>query len=605
MKLKNISLPPIIILVGILFSVYLQGQVPEGVYFSGDAGLKALLSQQLARGDFRFDLIPPAETWIRNLWQDGFYPYEEPYVYNVAGKYYITFPYIFSLVTAPFYALFGYRGLYLIPLLSLWIIWFNLYLVCYSFKFKKYITSVALICLIFTSYLTFYSATYWEHTLSLALCCSGITLLLFNRKKRDLSIYKAVLSGFLLGFAVWFRPEFICVVGLISALVILAWVTKIGIFDPFNKIEFLEKIYFLNRKNPILLTSTFLTIGAFFLTNKLIYNHALGIHAIQVVEKNSSLVDRLLSTWGNFQGMSIALLVYLPIIYFPLTYLIIYLLQKIQSKNSNKSEAITYSIIIILIIISFLVITSNFFSVKQIIQQILLFFILIIIYLFILKDIKLKFNFPLALIYLTCLLFLIGVSILVPVGTAGLIAGGKQWGPRFLLMLVPVVCLVTAIEVDLICQKNKPIAKYFTCILLTILSVLGIHKNIIQATAFLQKNTLDIMPAVHLIRQDSNRTVAISHQFVGQVLEPAVEGSQIFFKVENEENLIKLSQTLIRQQQPKFTYICYPSHPCNLPKTESRNLQFIQGDRQYQITMTKLGKFGKYPIYEVLIKNQS
>ena len=603
MKLKNISLPPIIILVGILFSVYLQGQVPEGVYFSGDAGLKALLSQQLARGDFRFDLIPPAETWIRNLWQNGFYPYEEPYVYNVAGKYYITFPYIFSLVTAPFYALFGYRGLYLIPLLSLWIIWFDLCIVCYSFKFKKYITSVALICLIFTSYLTFYSATYWEHTLSLALCCSSITLLLINRSKQDLSIFKVTLSGSLLGFSVWFRPEFICVVGLISGLVILTWITEFSTFDSLNKLSFLKKIYFSTRKRAVFLTITFLTIGIFFLTNKLIYNHALGIHAIQVVEKTIPIVDRLVSTWENLQGMSLALLIYLPIIYFPLLYLIIYLVQQIQSRSSKKLKNISYSMILILIIIGFLAIASNPFSLKNLIQQSFLLCIFVVISLFILKDIKLKFNFTLTLTYLACLLFLIGVSILVPVGTAGLIAGGKQWGPRFLLMLVPVVSLVTAIELELIYQQNKPIAKYFTCILLTILSVLGIHKNIIQATAFLQKITLDVSPAVHFISEDRNETVAISHQFVGQVLEPAVNKNKIFFKVENEENLVKLSQTLIQQQQPKFTYICYPNRPCNLPKAEPKNLQFTQGDRQYQITMTELGTFGKYPIYEVLIEN--
>lgn len=81
MKLKNILFPLIIILIGILFSVYLQSKVSEGVYFSGDAGLKALLSQQLATGDLRFDLIPPPETWIRTLWQNGLYPYEEPFVY--------------------------------------------------------------------------------------------------------------------------------------------------------------------------------------------------------------------------------------------------------------------------------------------------------------------------------------------------------------------------------------------------------------------------------------------------------------------------------------------------------------------------------------------
>ena len=603
MKLKNISLPLIIILVGIFFSVYLQGQVPDGVYFSGDAGLKALLSQQLARGDLRFDLIPPAEAWIRNLWQNGLYPYEEPYVYNVAGQYYITFPYTFSLVTAPFYALFGYRGLYLIPLMSLWSIWFNSYVICRSFQLNKYITSVALIFLIFTSYLTFYSATYWEHTLSVALCFSGIVLLLVNRNKQKLPITTAILSGFLLGFAVWFRPEFICVVGLVLGLVVIVWLSTLSRFDSFNRIISLEQIHFLARKKEILLASMLLTVGAFFLTNKLIYNHALGIHAIQVVTKSSSLSERLLAAWGNLQGMSLALLVYLPIIYFPLLYLIVYLTQKIKSADSHKIVVFIYTIALILIIVSFATIARELGSFKTIFQQFLLPLLLAIISLFILKDINLEFNLQLALTYLACLLFLVGASILVPVGTAGLIAGGKQWGPRFLLIIVPVVSLVTAIEFDSLYRQNRPIAKYWLYILLTFLSVLGINKNMIQGTAFLQKNTMNTMPAIHFLSQDDNQSIAISHQFVGQALEPAVERNKIFFKVETEPDLIKLSQALIQQQKPKFTYICYPNRPCNLPKAKPSNLQFTQGDRQYQITMAKLGKFGKYPIYEVVIEN--
>ena len=605
MKLKNISLPLIIILMGILFSVYLQGQVPEGIYFSGDAGLKALLAQQLARGDFRFDLIPPSEAWIRNLWQNGLYPYEEPYVYNVAGKYYITFPYTFSLITAPFYALLGYRGLYVIPLLSLWIIWWDLYITCYSFKFNKSITSLALALVIFTSYLTFYSATYWEHTLSVALSFSGITLLLLNRHKPDLPITVAVGSGFLLGFAVWFRPEFICIVALIFALIIAASIAKLKIFTSLNQILFLEQIDFISRKKEIFLASTFLTIGAFFLTNKLIYNHALGIHAIQVVEKSSSLLDRLLAAWSTLQGMSLTLLVYLPIIYFPLLYLIVYLVQKIQSAEPSKLVVISYSLVLGLIIISCLAIAGDLASFKNLVKQLVLPLISVIISLFVFKDIKLKFNLQLTLTYIACLLFLIGVSILVPVGTSGLIAGGKQWGVRFLLMLVPIVCLAIAKEVDIVCQQNKSIAKYWIYILLAFLSILGIHKNIIQGTAFLQKNTLNTISAVHFFRQDNNQNLAISHQFVGQALEAAVDRNKIFFKVENEPDLIKLSKTLIQQQQAKFTYICYPNRPCNLPKAKPSNLQFTQGDRQYQIIMTELGKFGKYPIYEVLIEKNN
>ena len=189
----------------------------------------------------------------------------------------------------------------------------------------------------------------------------------------------------------------------------------------------------------------------------------------------------------------------------------------------------------------------------------------------------------------------------MPVGTAGLIAGGKQWGPRFLLILVPVISLVTAIELDYISKQNKTIGKYWFYSLLTFLVIIGSEQNTIRGTEFLQRNTRNIEPAVKFIKQDNNQIIAISHQFVGQALELSVTRDKIFFKVENEGDLIKLSQTLIEQQQPKFTYICYPNRFCNLPQIEPSNLRFTQGDRQYQIKINKLGRFGKYPIYEVAI----
>jgi hypothetical protein len=62
MKVKYVSLA--IILGGILFSLYLQTQIADGVYFSGDGGLKALLAKQLASGNLSFDLASSQVAWI-------------------------------------------------------------------------------------------------------------------------------------------------------------------------------------------------------------------------------------------------------------------------------------------------------------------------------------------------------------------------------------------------------------------------------------------------------------------------------------------------------------------------------------------------------------
>lgn len=536
MKLKSISL--VIILGGILFSLYLQTQVADGVYFSGDGGLKALLAKQLAEGKFRFDLASPEQAWVSQLWNAGLYPYDEPYVYQVAAKYYITFPYTFPLVTAPFYAWFGYRGLYLIPLISCWVIWLVFYLDCLKLKLSNWVTALGLVCLIFSSYLTIYSAMYWEHPLAVALAFSGLSLWFFFDRERP-SIIKSIISGVLIGLSVWFRPEFICLVAIIIALAILnlAYWKRKNLF---------AAISFPLQQQLLLIFSMLLTVASFFVSNKIIYGYAVGIHGIQAVE-SISFSDRIINTGQNLTAMSSNLVEYLPIIIIPLIFLISYLVQKI------------------------------FFCSLNIIQFPTLY----------------------CLVYLAIIAFIFGVSVLVPVGTSGLIPGGKQWGVRFLLMLVPVVTLLACLELEQLITQKK--LKYLAIAITVILIIFGIQKNIVEATESLQENNQVTVPAVEYLQRDTNQYIAISHEFVGQALEAATVDREIFFTVDTPAKLIQLAQSLIQQQQNRFTYICYPHRACKLPKLPPRSLQFQYQQQTYQIEFQKSGKFGKYPIYKVII----
>ncbi len=551
MKLKYLALPLVIILVGILFSLYLQRIVLDGVYFSGDGGLKALLAKQLGSGTLRFDLVIPQESWIQDLWNDGLYPYDEPYVYNVAGKYYITFPYTLPLITAPFYAWFGERGLYIVPLVSCWIVWLVFYLDCIKLKLDNFLTSLGLILLIFSSYLTIYSAMYWEHTLAVALCFAGLSLWCIFGYPQGNSQTTAIISGILIGLSVWFRPEFLCMVAVIMGVVVLTATEPLLQKTPIKKNITLKEISFLAKQKILFLSSIFLTVGGFFLSNKLIYGYALGIHGIQVVEK-SSLGDRVIGAWNNFSAMTLALTEYLPIINFLLLYLLLYLIQKVIFRNNKNT---------------------------------------------------INFNLKLFAIYFGCLIFIIGVSLLVPVGTAGLIAGGKQWGVRFLLILVPITILVTILEFKVIKLKTTKLTYNIALIIIVALGIIGIYTNIVKGTQLLDKNNQVTQPAVKFLQENNNEIVAISHEFVGQVLEAATNRNKVFFTVPTESEIIKLSQALLLQQETKFTYICYPHRRCDLPQAKPEDLQFTQDNRQYQINFNSLGKFGKYPIYEVDIND--
>jgi hypothetical protein len=539
MKLNVFQVPLFIILAGVAFSLYLQGQVPDGVYFSGDAGLKALLAKQLSSGILRFDLVPPSETWISQLWNRGLYPYAEPFVYQVGSRYYITFPFTFPLVTAPLQALFGDRGLYLIPLLSTWGIWLVFYRTCQHLKFTSWGTSLGLAILIFASPLTVYSAMYWEHTLAVFLAFLGLAVLLNSQETGGVSKKQAVLSGIAIGLSVWFRPEFLCLIGLLIILVYGVYFSqfKAHIFN--NQ---LSAIAFIARHKEILVASMILIVGIFFILNYLIYQHPLGIHAIQVVEQ-SSLSEKISNFSSSFKGLSGFLFSYFTIAYFLVFYLLLY--------GFRRREV--------------------------------------------------KFTLPLTLIYIACLLFVVGVSLLVPPGTAGLIPGGKQWGPRFLLILMPIISLVAVKEWLDLKATARPLLRYLGMGILAVLLIVSIQKNTYLATLYLKNNHQGVLPALTFVQKNPNRIIAISHQFVGQVLEPALNPDKIFFKVDNLQALKELSVTLSDRNDSKFLYICYPFSPCKIPQEAPDRLKFSDRDQELNVQFQALGKLGKYAIYQASI----
>jgi hypothetical protein len=529
MKFKPLLLPILIILAGILFSIFLQTQVSEGVYLSGDAGLKALLAKQLGAGTFRFDLVPPKETWVQELWRSGLYPYDKPYVYNLADKYYITFPFTFPLITAPFEAVFGFRGLYFVPLISTWVIWFIFYIFCRSLNLKSFEISIALIALIFASPLTIYSAMYWEHSLAVCLALAGTMFFLKANPQKEIAIVQLLIGGVLIGLSVWFRPEFLCWVVIFIGLIYAFSLLQVMPIDQKEKKVSFKKVFFLSKFDRLFVFSAIATIGLFFFLNQLIYNHPLGIHSIQVVEK-ISFGQKLKDVMTSFLQLGRAFFVYFPLAFLLITYP---LLRAIKRR-------------------------------------------------------KYKPEIELVVIYLICFFFLVGVSFIVPPGTAGQIPGGKQWGARFLLFLIPIVILVVIKDLAEIKKLFPAFSGVVKLLVFSAFLITGIHLNTYQATVFLQKTDRETSPAVQFLQKTPNRAIAVSHQFVAQALEASTSRDKWFFLVENKKQLEQISQALRSQKQEKFIYICYPHRDCNLPKESLKNIKF-----------SKLGIYGKYPIYEI------
>jgi hypothetical protein len=196
----------VLLVLALAFAVFLQCQVHDEVFFACDGGLKALQVKQLSRGAWHADLRLPAPAWARALWQEGFYPFGDPFVREVDGRRYVAFGFLFPLLSTPFYALLGHRGLHLIGLLSISILWWCFIRACRRLGLGVVPTSLAFFGLAFASPLTLYSAMYWEHSTAVALAFWGVATV-FDRgaAKRRL-----IFGGLLLGLSMWLRPECAC-----------------------------------------------------------------------------------------------------------------------------------------------------------------------------------------------------------------------------------------------------------------------------------------------------------------------------------------------------------------------------------------------------------
>mgnify|MGYP001027556337 CR=1 FL=1 len=550
-RLANGLLPSIIVFAGLLLTLWIQTYSRDRVLFSGDGGLKAMLAQQIAQQlsslslplDISFNISAP--NWVEDIWRQGQYPFTPPYVYQIGSQKFITFPFTFPAVTAPFYALFGDRGLYIVPLLSLWATWLRFIQISKRAAWDIAGLSLGLIAIIFASPLTFYGGTYWEHTLAVALAFWGITAWLFPKGKDYLSSYRILSSGLLIGLSAWFRPEFLCLIAAVILIALIGWLRP--------KWEIAPALTF--KKATILISTMICTVGVFFALNYGIYGHPLGIHSIQVAEESSLSAQISQSKTGYLQLLS-SLWRYFPLsALIVLTALISPELKKISSKTAQaKSRHRSFSP-------SSLLIQSDRTAARCLLAL--------------------------------SLLFIFSVPLIVPPG-----AGGKQWGPRFYLIVVPMlsVVLATQLKKGFFRQWVRRVVLATTALILAISVYTNTVQGLLQSyqhpktqSVSLAANYELVSPAIAQFTQEPTPWIAISHQFVAQQFWSALP-QKTFFRTETIADVEQLADALTAQNEAEFLYVCYPHRDCLAPDAPSDKVIF-----------SALGNYGKYPFYRVEI----
>jgi len=292
-RIKKSIIPWLLLVAIISYALFLASSIQSDVFYQGDGGMKFMVIKQINAGQGFKYLDLPHEAWVKEIWQQGFFPVKEPFLYKTAVGYVVSFPPGFQLASAFFYKYFGYSGLYILPLFSMLTLWYWVYAVLKKSGINSSMTALGIFVLVFCSPLTIYGFTYWEHMPAVCLLFAGIAYVVIRHE----NFLTATIFGFLSGLAVWLRPE---------ALVVCFLYSLSGFI-----------LYLKEHKKSywFFVAGMVLSIGSFLLFNKINYDSFLGVHGYQVLE-NNSLYSRLVRVFKNELKINWLLLKFFPFTFF-------------------------------------------------------------------------------------------------------------------------------------------------------------------------------------------------------------------------------------------------------------------------------------------------
>lgn len=487
---------------GVLFSLALALQVPEGVFYSGDGGLKALMVRQLSQGHVSAQLLLPHEAGEARLWNGGLYPFGPPFVYASPAGHTLAFPLAFPLLSVPGYLLLGYAGLYLVPLLSLWILWLSFAAVA-GRLLSPGAALGALVALILDSPLTLYGGMFWEHTLGVLVAFSAVALLVSD----PLRTGSAVLLGLFSGASLLIRPE--------AFLLVLAC-GLVALLDRRRRQAALAFLCGCGALAVVWLSS-----------NVLLYEQPLGAHGLQLLAGTRPGYGEL------FAGLVKEVALTLPVTGFVLLAAPLALAAPQDHRAARMMGA--------------------------------------------------------------GLLVLLSVPLLLPN------VGGRQWGPRYLLPLVPLVCLIAGLLLDRVRGSRHRTLRGVLSAVFCVTVAIGAYRNVAVGPSQIREGYARRKAALDHVLASDVRTIAVNSQHVAQELAWA-QGRKQFFLIGNRGDLRRLCDDQLRRSRGAFLMLVSQEGGGDLAERVEFPPPLVSASA---VRFARRGKFGLYTAYDATCVGRS
>lgn len=228
---------------------------PEGCFWITDGGNKFVQLRSFSEtGSIAIDY--PAEDIDP---RKRFFPRGGHHFKSINDKMYSFYPPYFSLISAPFYKLFGWNGIFIIPLFSTIACLFFVFKILQFLRLPK--ERILLFLSAFGTPLFFYSLTFWEHTLAVLLSTASVYLALLALSGTRPGLFLSLAGGFI-GAAAAFREE--------SYVLLAAMVGAFMICSDQKRNSYLVSLFggFLSAALPL------------WVFNYMMYGHILGLHPV-------------------------------------------------------------------------------------------------------------------------------------------------------------------------------------------------------------------------------------------------------------------------------------------------------------------------------------
>ncbi len=274
---------------GLVWLVVLLSGLDGRVYYSIDAATKSLMLRRWAENGTSATIDLRSEPWVLDLWNQGRKPAGPPFIHEVNGESFMAFPLVFPFLTHPFHLLFGKAGLYVWPVATLLGTWALFAFAAHRLELSPMAFGIAFAGLVLGSHMTVYGAIFWEHVPAAFMNFAALAVLLLQSQRERANPRALLLAGLAGGFAIWLRPESVCVQGAAAVACL---------------------VYMRNAKPParLLFAAGVATmLAGYFALNRVVYGFWSGTHALEKAGQSGDLGRFLDTIWNNLIFVSMQL----------------------------------------------------------------------------------------------------------------------------------------------------------------------------------------------------------------------------------------------------------------------------------------------------------